>query len=445
MGKETKIGLAVVGVLLIVFGTLLFRKLAASGMVSDPSDDVARAPAALPSSAGMADKPHVIRQTDSAGQRGDEIGRGGWASNQRDVERTDDRTGAPRAVYMPDDNADDRPRERYARDETPASDDGADAPAAHADPFHRRAVPASTEGVPAAEGSAEPGRLDDAGEEPSALNHRRARGENGPRNPLRAVNAELPLDDAADANQIPENQGQPASGADLGDAQPHVAPARDEDQAPADSIPPADPVPSANTAPPSDFARPATQAQWQNAPSDRIPSDRGPVEAALPENGKYTVQPNDNLWSISEKVYGTGRYFKALREHNRSRLPSSDKLAVGTIILVPPAATLDQNYPTLCPKQRKSALVKPRTLPASTTARPAAGANVYAVAEGDTLFDIARYELGKASRWAEIYELNRETLGEDFDYLQPGTQLAMPARSHPADSFTRQRDSNLQR
>jgi nucleoid-associated protein YgaU len=42
------------------------------------------------------------------------------------------------------------------------------------------------------------------------------------------------------------------------------------------------------------------------------------------------------------------------------------------------------------------------------------------------LFNIARYELGKASRWAEIYELNRDVLGKDFNYLAPGTQLTLP-------------------
>jgi hypothetical protein len=33
---------------------------------------------------------------------------------------------------------------------------------------------------------------------------------------------------------------------------------------------------------------------------------------------------------------------------------------------------------------------------------------------------------GKASHWAEIYELNRDLLGKDFSHLAPGTQLAMP-------------------
>jgi nucleoid-associated protein YgaU len=62
---------------------------------------------------------------------------------------------------------------------------------------------------------------------------------------------------------------------------------------------------------------------------------------------------------------------------------------------------------------------------------PNRGGRTYTVAEGDTLFDIARYELGKASRWAEIYDLNRDVLGKDFNYLTPGTQLTLPDGEKP--------------
>ena len=55
----------------------------------------------------------------------------------------------------------------------------------------------------------------------------------------------------------------------------------------------------------------------------------------------------------------------------------------------------------------------------------------YTVAEGDTLFNIARYELGKASRWVEIYELNRDVLGKDFNYLTPGMKLVLPEGDRP--------------
>ncbi len=227
-------------------------------------------------------------------------------------------------------------------------------------------------------------------------------------------------------------------------AEPRVAdgsadestPWRDEDtpQNPADVVaqPAADLVPVSEP-----FAEPASsvadQTAWRGAPEPTPPAD-----------GKYTVQPNDNLWIISEKVYGSGRYFKALAEHNRPTLARADRLQVGSVISVPPVSMLEQNYPALCPKQRRSAVVKPRTVQASARG-PAGGGNVYVVEEGDTLFDIARYELGRASRWAEIYDLNRETLGDDFDYLQPGTELVMPPKTQRGDAFTRQPDSGYQR
>jgi nucleoid-associated protein YgaU len=68
---------------------------------------------------------------------------------------------------------------------------------------------------------------------------------------------------------------------------------------------------------------------------------------------------------------------------------------------------------------------------------PYRNGRTYTVAEGDTLFNIARYELGKASRWVDIYELNRDVLGRDFNYLTPGTQLALP-EGEKSDSLTRQ-------
>ena len=55
----------------------------------------------------------------------------------------------------------------------------------------------------------------------------------------------------------------------------------------------------------------------------------------------------------------------------------------------------------------------------------------YKVNSDDTLFDIARYELGKASRWVEIYELNRDVLGDDCDLITPGTVLVLPDDGRP--------------
>ncbi len=70
------------------------------------------------------------------------------------------------------------------------------------------------------------------------------------------------------------------------------------------------------------------------------------------------------------------------------------------------------------------------------------GGRTYVVQEGDTLSSIARNELGKVSRWAEIYQLNREALGRDYDYLTPGMRLTLPPRDSQAggDRTTRRSD-----
>jgi nucleoid-associated protein YgaU len=81
----------------------------------------------------------------------------------------------------------------------------------------------------------------------------------------------------------------------------------------------------------------------------------------------------------------------------------------------------------------------PRVAAASTTAAGlSSGGRTYAVRQGDTLFSIARDELGKSSRWGEIYELNHDALGADFKALSPGTMLILPGKeaSEPAERIT---------
>lgn len=143
------------------------------------------------------------------------------------------------------------------------------------------------------------------------------------------------------------------------------------------------------------------------------------------ENGEYEVQPNDSYWKISQKLYGSGAYFKALVEQNRDRVPQEDRLAVGDLISAPTVAELEQAFPDLCPKPSRREAVRSLAQAASMRSSLSSGPT-YVVEDGDTLYDIARYELGKASRWSEIHALNRDILGKDFDYLVPGTRLAMP-------------------
>jgi nucleoid-associated protein YgaU len=56
----------------------------------------------------------------------------------------------------------------------------------------------------------------------------------------------------------------------------------------------------------------------------------------------------------------------------------------------------------------------------------AAKKRVYVVQPGDSLSKIAKAELGDASRWPEIFELNKDQI-KDPNLIQPGQELKMPS------------------
>ena len=56
-----------------------------------------------------------------------------------------------------------------------------------------------------------------------------------------------------------------------------------------------------------------------------------------------------------------------------------------------------------------------------------AKAKTYTVDSGDNLSTIAEQELGDANRWREIYELNKDVIGENPDLIQPGMELKLPS------------------
>jgi nucleoid-associated protein YgaU len=50
----------------------------------------------------------------------------------------------------------------------------------------------------------------------------------------------------------------------------------------------------------------------------------------------------------------------------------------------------------------------------------------YTVKPGDTLWRISEDQLGDGARYGEIYELNQDVIGDNVDYITPGTTLLMP-------------------
>lgn len=52
---------------------------------------------------------------------------------------------------------------------------------------------------------------------------------------------------------------------------------------------------------------------------------------------------------------------------------------------------------------------------------------VYVVRSGDSLWKIAKLNLGDGSKWKTIYDLNKKTIGPDPNKIKPGIKLVMPS------------------
>ncbi len=123
----------------------------------------------------------------------------------------------------------------------------------------------------------------------------------------------------------------------------------------------------------------------------------------------------DTWWSLAQRAYDDGRHFRDLYAYNRDCYPEYSQIPVGAQIVCPPVEVLKAGaHPASLPAAQEPALVDH---PHHTTR------------EGETLFGIARQQLGQASRFVEIMELNRSRLPRNSGHLTPlpaGIELRLP-------------------
>lgn len=174
---------------------------------------------------------------------------------------------------------------------------------------------------------------------------------------------------------------------------------------------------------------PTTQPQFQETPQRSAmaqPAHQTQTVAAteLAEERVYEVENGDNYWTISRKHYNMGRYFAALAEYNRHRIPRPERMKPGMKVLIPDLTLLEQRYPKLCglsESQESAAQKGPQGYFIDDVGRPA-----YRVGKGDTLTGIAYDHLGRVSRWTEVYSMNEERIPNP-NSLKIGTVLLLPA------------------
>jgi len=148
---------------------------------------------------------------------------------------------------------------------------------------------------------------------------------------------------------------------------------------------------------------------------------------------RYTVVPKDTLSKIAHQFYSTrsSAVVDAIFNANRAVMEQPDALRVGVQIVLPVIPGFDGPHGGKEPDPpapiRPSATPEPER--SAEPAKPAPTFRWYQVKKDDRLVSIAREQLGNASRWREIFELNKDKF-PDPQRIREGVRIKLPVNEN---------------
>lgn len=202
------------------------------------------------------------------------------------------------------------------------------------------------------------------------------------------------------------------------------------------------------TTPPAAGTAPAAAPVGGIPPGSLLKRLDGLQDSYVDDMKFYTWKSGDSYRGIAEQYYGDWTKFPLLRRANEGR----KQVQIGEKVLVPvfdldPAATASapglvaalQNAPGSAPANAAApaadpapAPVKPNTKAAAKTSSKATsaaattgGGKVHVVKEGESLWKIAKAELGNGANWNKIYEANKDVM-KSPEALKTGMKLKIP-------------------
>ncbi len=135
----------------------------------------------------------------------------------------------------------------------------------------------------------------------------------------------------------------------------------------------------------------------------------GVSEQVSGEKTVYIVKPGDTLYDIAKKYYGRGELWTIIAKANP--LINPDRLLVGQKLEIPSKVEAEDGYESEA------------SLPAGVDRSQV---RAYRVKKGESFYTIARDELGDASRWREIFRLNKSAVKGDPRRLKAGQLIYLP-------------------
>ncbi len=140
---------------------------------------------------------------------------------------------------------------------------------------------------------------------------------------------------------------------------------------------------------------------FQNGQTGSTSTTNEQGKLQLPES--YTVKEGDDLWSISEKLYGSGYNWVDVAKVNKLQNPGV--LFVGTKLTIP-----DVSPKTLTAVEKK------------VQENPITGVS-YKVLKGDYLWSIALRAYGDGYKWVDVAKANNLV---NPNLIHPGNVLKLP-------------------
>lgn len=146
----------------------------------------------------------------------------------------------------------------------------------------------------------------------------------------------------------------------------------------------------------------------------------------------YTVVAGDSTWKVAEKLLGDGRHYPAIERS--SKLKHNQHLAIGQVLTIP-----DQKTITALPDRSKitsgvsiSVDSKESATVSSQPTEIKTSGTTYTVVAGDSLWKIARKQMGNPYAWESLYNANKKTVGRNPNLIYPGTVLQLPQQPSPS-------------
>jgi len=135
----------------------------------------------------------------------------------------------------------------------------------------------------------------------------------------------------------------------------------------------------------------------------------------------YEVVEGDTLWSISEKVYGTGFNWQMIADSNNIADP--DNLEAGTKLTIPVLTPAVAEKTEEVGEEEASEPTKAPAEEEKVDEKITSSATEYTVVAGDSLWKIAIAQYNDGYKWVEIARANKLA---NPDLIHPGNKFVLP-------------------